>query len=315
MEQPTPKEEVPQEEAIIQEPIIIEQAPITEPEIIPVTETVANNVPEQVETPEVTQAVQEEPIKQEPLKKDIEIIPPSNLEPKVDYTKVCANLESDNYDVQAIQLKEIVDAGAEFEKTKNADVIKPYHVEQIFIDISDIVKKDTSVLAGPTEAQIQIREKFIANTVAAMKQQEANIPQEQWKLPYQLTEQDVNYAQILTDKELAERNKNYAMVALAIMSKTFVDRVENETGTKVPITDVPGMATIVNALKDPNFAIRMGALEALSYMQRAEYARELAPIYEAIIATDNDANVKMAAEMVYKDLNNKINANSTQQAA
>ena len=239
-------------------------------------------------------------------KKSIEIIEPMVPPLEVDYIKVCSNLESADYDVQALQLKDIVDAAATSVSAKNFDAIKPYHVEQIFIDIIDIVNKDTSSLAGPTDAQLQIRDKIVENYMASVEQNQKGVQVQDIVLPHQLTKEDINYANMLAPKELAERNRDYAIATLAVISKTFVDRVESETGTNVPITDVPGLSAIVNALKNPTYTTRLTALDALNFLQKPEYARELTPIYDALIRTDADENVRAAANFVLENLNRQI---------
>ena len=185
-------------------------------------------------------------------------------------------------------------------------MIKPYHVEQIFIDIIDIVNKDTTSLAGPTEAQLQIRDKIIENYISSMNQVEQGVAEKDVVLPNQLTQEDINYANMLSARELAERNRDYAIATLAVVSKTFIDRVESETNTKVPITDVPGLAAIVNTLKNPHYATRLTALDALNFLQKPEYVRELTPIYEALMQTDPDENVRSAAALVLDNLNKQL---------
>lgn len=231
------------------------------------------------------------------VKSPIEIVPPAeNITPLVDYGKVSANLASENYDVQALQLKEIVDAM----DPKNPEALKPYLVEQVFLDVIDIVNKDATSLAGPTEAQLQIRSKIIENYVAQLNQEKAGAKEIVY--PHQISEQDINYANALAPRELAERNREYAITTLALLSKEFTNRVEVEHNTIVPITDVPGMSAIVNSLKNENFSTRLSALEALAYLQRPEYANELRPIYEALVNTDPDEAVREAAKFVLDNL-------------
>lgn len=305
------KQEILQDAQIVEAPVAEIKAPVEAP--LPAVEKV-ETAPAAPVAAEVVAT--EEPTEQAPVKKTIEIVPPVSPKPEVDYIQVCANLESQDYDVQAMQLKDIIDAAAMSEKTKDVNHIKPYHVEQIFIDIMDIVNKDTSSLQGPTDAQLQIRDKLVENYFSSVEQAKQGVPKEQIVVPHQISQQDINYANVLSPKELAERNKDYAIATLAVISKTFVDRVENETGTKVPITDVPGLAAIVNSLKSQNTAIRLTALDALSFIQKPEYARELTPIYDAIIRTDADENVRTAAQFVLDSLNYQVaQEQAPQQAA
>lgn len=53
--------------------------------------------------------------------------------------------------------------------------------------------------------------------------------------------------------EQAERNKEYALYTISILAKIYTDEVEKQTGNIVPLTDLPGSAAIVDALRfNPN---------------------------------------------------------------
>ncbi len=231
----------------------------------------------------------------------VEIVPPGNTSPIVDYIKITEDLNSPNYDIQALQLKEIVDAG----RSGDPEALRPYLVEPVFHGVIDIVNKDTTNLAGPTEAQNQIREQLIANYQAYKQQEQQNIPEDKMVFPYTISEQDKNYANTLSELELAERNKEYGIATLAMLSDAFLNRVKEESGTPVAITDVPGLSAIVNALKSDNHLIRLNALDALIFLQREEYARELTPIYQALVNTDPNETVRAGAQMALDNLKAK----------
>jgi len=290
----------------INEPIKIDEKPV---EIIENSEPQSQKDLPQTVITETVPTVNEEkkvevvPVKEpvtEVTKQPIEIIPPVDIKPAIDRKQVAANLKNPDYDVQALQLKDIVDAG--LNPDKNA--VKPYVIEQVFLSVIDLVNVDSTKLAGPTEAQLQIRTKIMENMLAAEQQQKANVPNDQLKLPHQISEQDFLYANSLSDLELAERNKSYAITALAILSNEFLKQVEAETGNIVPITDVPGLSAIVNTLKTENYNVKLTAIDALTYIQRPEYARELSPIYTALINTDTNEIVRRAASEALARLQN-----------
>ena len=313
-EQPITEEPVVKEEQAPEVPVetVIQEEQAIEPSV----ETVAQKAQEETNAI-VEQKTEEQPnieVKQEtaasqevapvnvtnaaPINKSpIKIIPPiENASPLVNYEKVTQNLQSANYDIQALQLRDIA-----LSAIPNSEIpLKHYVTEQNFLDVIDIVSKDASNLAGPTEAQTQIRTKIIENHFAKLNQ--PNVPEKDIVYPHKLTEQDINYANTLSPREMAERNREYGIIALSMMSKHFTDRVENSTGTVVPITDVPGMAALVNTLKNENFVIRLAALDSLEYLQKAEYENELRPIYEALVRTDSDENVKRRASEVLANL-------------
>ncbi len=231
----------------------------------------------------------------------VEIVPPADGTPAINYIEIAENLNSTNYDTQALQLKEIIDAGID----NNPETIHPYLVEPIFHNIIDIVNKDTTNLPGPTEAQNNIRSKIMENYQAYYAQKQQHISDDKIVLPNNISEEDKNYANKLSELELAERNKEYGISTLAVLSNAFLKEVKDETGTTVAITDVPGLSAIVNSLKSENDTIRLTALDALIFLQREEYSRELTPIYEALIASDTSESVRNVAKYALDSLNAK----------
>ncbi len=262
-------------------------------------ETSSINVEQQLETP--VQKIADPDETEERQVSKIEIVPPGDSLPVVDYIRIAENLDSQNYDIQALQLKEIVDAIAD----KSPKEARAYIVEPMFHNIIDIVNKDTSTLAGPTDAQEQIRAQIMENFVAYEQQKQANVSDDKIVLPHMISEEDNNYANQLSPLELAERNKGYAIATLALLTDKFLKRVQDESGMIVPITDVPGLSAIVNALNSSNYTIRLNALDALIFLQRGDFAKVLAPIYEALANTDPDETVRMAAQYALDNLNAK----------
>ena len=288
------QETQPQEQMGLSAQPPVANVPETTVSVAPVTEI----TPQPVTAP--IMATPAEPKTETFEKQPIEIIPPVEINPPIDRKQVYANLRNPDYDIQALQLKDIVDAGL----SGNPENVKPYIVEQVFLDVINLVNVDSTKLAGPTDAQLQIRTKIIENMISAENQKKANVPENQIVLPHQITEQDFNYGNTLSPLELAERNKSYAITALALLSSNFLKQVEEETGNIVPITDVPGLSAIVNTLKGENYNVKLTALDALIYLQRPEYARELAPIYTALAQTDPDEIVRRAANEALVRLQN-----------
>ncbi len=68
------------------------------------------------------------------------------------------------------------------------------------------------------------------------------------------------------EKELAERNKEYAMFTTATLQKLYADEVKDVAKATVPVDDLIGMAGIVNQLKtNPNASIREAAVASLQW--------------------------------------------------
>ena len=147
--------------------------------------------------------------------------------------------------------------------------------EKIINALNTIINTDSSKLAGPTAEQIASRQKLLKGE--------------------QMSDADKQLATTITPMEQAERNKSYAMFTAAIMQKLYADEVTKLTGTKVPLTELPGAVTIVEQLKNnPNPMVRTSAIEALSYIQQPEYKQDLSTLF-SIAKNDQDANVKEAA--------------------
>lgn len=215
----------------------------------------------------------------------------------VDMEKVLANLSDPDMDKQAIQMEEIAKKGL----TNEADAV-PYVQEDVFKKLFDIINVDSTNLAGPTEQQLQLREKVAQNDLAIYNAQQAGKDPATVELPNKLTADEEALANTITPLEQAERNKEYALFTTAVLQKTYGDEIEKRSGNVVPLTDLPGAAVVVDELKEnQNPAIRMAAVDALRYIQRPEYKNDLAQIY-TIAQSDANEGVAAAATDALKSL-------------
>lgn len=107
------------------------------------------------------------------------------------------------------------------------------------------------------------------------------------------------------EKELAERNKEYAMFTTATLQKLYADEVKDVAKATVPVDDLIGMAGIVNQLKtNPNASIREAAVASLGYVSKPEYKKDLSVLLKEA-TNDQDATVKAQAN---KQLEKVMNA-------
>lgn len=235
------------------------------------------------------QAAENKPeIKNDVEIKKPEIIPGENIVPEVDIPLVISNLKSENYDIQAQQMEEIARVSLD-----NPDNAVPYIVREVFSNLIEISKKDTTNLAAPTQKQVDARKKLITNFVIIENSRQQN--QKDIKLPYQITEEEFTIANELSPMEMAERNKEYALYTMAILTKVYTDEVEKQTGNIVPLTDLPGSAAMVDALRySPNAGVKIAAIDALRYIQRKEYSEELNTLY-SLAQEDPNPQVAMSA--------------------
>ena len=218
----------------------------------------------------------------------------------VDMNQVLANLSSPDLDKQAIQLEEIASKGL-----KNEADAAPYVQEDVVQKLIDIVNVDSTKLAGPTEQQIQLREKVAQNDMAIYNAQQAGKDPSTVELPNKLTPDEEKLAAEQTPLEKAERNKEYALFTMAVLQKTYGDTIEKETGNVVPLTDLPGAAVVVDELKgNQNPAIRSAAVDALRHIQRPEYKNDLSQLF-TIAKSDADEGVVAAADYALQHIDEK----------
>lgn len=220
-------------------------------------------------------------------KHSVEIIPAEEIKPLVDVPKVISNLSNEDFDVQAKQMEEI--ARVSMEDPQKA---VPYIVTEIFTELINIVKKDTSNLVPPNEKQIELREQIMINELVKEQAKAKKQDISKIELPYKLDKKDIQVATTLSSMEQAERNKEYALYTMAILSKVYTDEVHRHTGNVVPLTDMPGISAIVDTLKNNmNSGVRIAAIDALRYVNRPEYQEEISAVLDLVV---NDSNPYVA---------------------
>ncbi len=230
-------------------------------------------------------------------KPTMEIIPPNEIKPEVDIQKIVANLSDKDFDIQAKQMEEIARVSME----DSAKAV-PFIVTEIFSELINIVKKDTSNLTPPSEKQIEIRKQIIVNEIIKEQALAEKKDASKIELPYKISEQELAEASDLSTLEQAERNKEYALYTMAILSKVYTDEVHKQTGNIVPLTDLPGVSEIVDSLRyNTNSGVKIAAIDALRYINRPEYKEELTAVLE-LAADDRNPYVARNAAMALENL-------------
>ena len=221
-----------------------------------------------------------------------EIVPSEPIVPLVDISLVSENLASSDKDIQAQQMEEIVRLAL-----MEPDKAKEYLVSDVFTGLINISQEDATKLAPPSQQQIEARQKLIANIMAIEKDKNAIN-----NLPYKMSDEEIAVATKLSQMELTERNKEYAITALGALAELFIEDYQAKEGRVVPITDAPGVSAIVNALrKDPDSGVKLAAIDALRHIQRPEYKDELAALYK-LAQSDPNPHVSRAAEKSLAEL-------------
>ena len=269
------------------------------------TETQENSVPEpnvvdvEEQNTEITDVnFQGLNFKANEAKHTIEIVPPEDIKPLVDIPEVISNLSDTNFDVQAKQMEEIAKVSME-----DPQKAVPYIVTEVFSELINIVQKDTSSLVPPTERQIELRQQIIINELVKEEAKNNNQDPTKVELPHKLSDADIKEASELSSMEQAERNKEYALYTMAILSKVYTDEVHRHTGNVVPLTDMPGVSAIVDTLKnDANSSVKIAAIDALRYINRPEYKEEISAVLE-LSANDQNPYVARTAAVALEHLN------------
>lgn len=231
-------------------------------------------------------------------RKTIEIVPPVELKPEVDVPKIIENLNSSDLDIQARQIAQIVS-----DTQGDAQKVVPYIVTEIVSSLVNIVQKDTSELTAPNEEQIQNREKIILNEIAKEQAKLEGKKEDEIELPFQLSDEEQASAIKLSTLEQAERNKEYALYTLALLTKTYSDEVERQTGNVVPLTDLPGVSAMVDTLRyNQNTGVKIAAIDSLVYINRDEYKEEISSLLN-IVAKDENPYVSRNAQVAVAALN------------
>ena len=196
----------------------------------------------------------------------------------MDINAFISKLTNPDFDVQAAGMEEI----ANLIKTapeKATELLEP----KVFESLANIVNFDSTGLAEATKEQLAAREKIVTGK--------------------EVTEEEKQLANTITPKEQAERNKSYALFTTAIMQKLYLDEVARLSTQPVPLTDLPGAVNVVNNLKDnPDPMIRASAIEALSFIQRPEYKKDLTTVFN-VATNDSDPSVAEAAKVALDKLN------------
>ena len=283
----TPVYTYPQAQAPVYYPPMPQQAPQAAPQptqqVVPAQ--INNNAPVQPAAPQVAEApkapevpapvVTEAP--KAPEQKP-EVVQPEQVKPQVDLNTFIAKLSNPDFETQKAGLEEIANLVKESPE-KATELLDT----KVFDALTNIINYDSSALQDATKEQIAARDKIMAGQ--------------------EVTDAEKQLANTITPKEQAERNKSFALFTIAIMQKLYGDEVAKLSDKTVPLTELPGAVTVVDNLKDnPNPMVRASAIEALSYIQRPEYKKDLTTVF-TVAANDSDKGVADGAKAALDKLN------------
>lgn len=245
----------PQQPTYPQQPAIEQQNVNYPPQAQPVQVPV--QTPAEVPAPQVSKAP--------------EVVPPTPVEPSLDLNGFISRLTNPDFEGQAAAMEEIADV-VNKQPEKASELVD----KQVFKALNDIISFDSSKVEGPSQKQIEIRQKLVQGE--------------------QVSDEDKALAETYSPKEMAERNKSYALFSIALLDKVYAQEIKKLSDNIVPLTDLPSAVNVVNQLKDnPNPMVRESAIEALSYIQEPEYKKDLTTLF-TVAKNDQDASVSSAAQ-------------------
>lgn len=97
------------------------------------------------------------------------------------------------------------------------------------------------------------------------------------------------------EKDKADTNKMNSMFAMAIIHKNL-KQIASAQGVQIPFTQMPAITQMLsNTKNDPNPAVRLAGISALTYAAQPEDKEDLTKVFTAA-TSDTDPNVKAAAQ-------------------
>ena len=227
-------------------------------------------------------------------KKNINVIPSVEIKPEIDIKDFVSKLSEGNYDEQAIKMAEIIQSATSSDKLDN------FVTKDVFLGLMEIAQKDTSKLAKPTIQQEEIRNKIYINEMTKQVAKENGENPDNIKLPYSLSDNEIKLAKDFSEYELAERNKEYALITMAILAKQYSNDIEKAAGDIVPLTDLPGASVMVETLRNSdNASVKVAAIDSLMYVYRPDYKNEFSSLFK-LVASDKNPVVAQYAALAYQ---------------
>ncbi len=253
----------------VPQPAVLEQPPVGQiPSVLPVP--VIENAPTVVydnktaSTPEteIAPPVAEAKIPEETAK--------TNTVATIDIPAVITQLKSKDLNAQGTAMENM----ATTLETNPAEATQ-YLDTSVMESLVDVLNQDTTNLAQATPRQRTLRDKMMSGQ--------------------QISDAEKAEASQLSDYELGERNKQYALYTIAMLQDSLGKEVE-KTGTKLAINDLPAIESVIKTVKDnPNPMLRASAIAGLSYIAKPEYKPVLSQIF-TLAKDDSDPTVQDVAK-------------------
>ena len=204
---------------------------------------------------------------------------PTAAAPSFNTKGLAQDVKSDNLETAGAAIGKIADIAQH-----NPNEAKQLLDQELMESLLGVIAKDTTQLQDATPQQLQWREELLQGKT--------------------LTPEQTAEAQKISPKEMADRNKQYALFTVAILQDLLVKEFQAQNNVTPDIKDLPGMEQIVSTIKDNSSPmLRASGLAALAYNARPEYTPVMKEIF-GLSEQDEDPNVSNVASDGFEKLAN-----------
>lgn len=209
----------------------------------------------------------------------VEIVQPQEAAPVVDIDNLVQNLKSNDPNVKADTINQIASYAQEAPEIALQIVSEP-----IMQSLVNIINEDTSKLAGPNDAQIAVADKISRGE--------------------QLTPEEDALAEQLSPRDMANKNRIFALYTLAMIQKLQREELNQyieaqkangqEAIEPLKVEDLVGYNDVVNVIKNERPELQVAAIQALQHVAEPQDKAAV----ESVLANalnSNDESVKSAA--------------------
>lgn len=259
----------------------VNTAPITEPQFVA---PAPSAMPQSIITPEVAQAptVEQQAVAPTP----VEIVEPQVQAPVVDVDTLVQNLKSADANLKGDTINQIAAYAQE-----SPEIALQVVSEPVMQALVDVINEDTTALQGPTAEQIAVAEKIARNE--------------------QLTPEEDKLSEELSPRDLANKNRIFALYTLAMIQKLQRDELNQYIETQkangqeaiapLNIQDLVGYNDVVNVIKnDARPEVKVAAIQALDHVVEPQDKATVEAVLADSINSQDEAIKAAATETLAK---------------
>ena len=257
------------------------QAPVMEPQFVA---PAPQAMPASVLQPQVTQAPQTEAIAPQIEAMPVEIVEPQQTTEVINIDSLVQNLKSTDVDTKAQTINQIASYAQEAPEIALQIVSEP-----IMQSLVDIINEDTTGLQGPSAEQIAVAEKIARNE--------------------QLTPEEDALSEQLSPRDMANKNRIFALYTLAMIQKLQRDELNQYIETQkangqeaiapLNVQDLIGYNDVVNVIQnDARPEVQVAAIQALQHVVEPQDKATVEPILTQAQKSNDEAVKNAAAEAI-----------------